>query len=106
MAGSAYDISASAASGISASNPFYNMSGISFGSSRQDGGDAVSRSGEVVATASRMQQGGNQAVPDSNAMLAYQPGGPVVSAGTNWLPIILGGAGLLVAALIFILKKR
>jgi hypothetical protein len=107
MAGAAYDISASAASGISASNPFYNMSGISFGSSRQDGGDAVSKSGEVVATASRQQMGGNQAVPDSNAMLSYQPGGVAVTAAFNWLPVIISAAGVLVGIVaIFLLRKK
>ena len=104
---SGYDISASAASGLSSGDSFYNMSGINFRGSSADGGDVKASGGSVVPTASRSQQGGNQAVPDSNAMLAYQPGGPVVSAGTNWLPLIISAAGVLVSIVaIFLLRRK
>lgn len=105
----AYDISASAASGISASTPFYNNSGISFGKSSQTGGGGDSSGGTVVATASRQQAGGNQAVPDSQAAQSYyaNSGATATTAVTNWIPWMIGGGVLVVGVILFfVLRKR
>lgn len=106
---SGYDISASASSGISASTPFYNNAGISFGKSSQQGGGGDSSGGTVVATASRQQAGGNQAIPDSQALQSYYANSANVpmGGGTNWLPWIIGGGVLIVGVILFfVLRKK
>lgn len=109
MAGSAYDISASAASGISASTPFYNNSGISFGKSSQTGGGGDSSGGTVVATASRQQAGGNQAIPDSQAMQSYYANsGAVATSAVSraWIPYAIGVGVLVVGFVLFFMLRR
>lgn len=100
-----YDISASAASGISDTLSFYNQSGISFGNSKQVGGTAEALGGNVTPTASRQQNGSNQPVADQ--LLQKSP--DIVSVTDSAVPLwvwIAGGAVLLIGGLFLVLKLK
>lgn len=100
-----YDISASAASGISEATPFYNSAGIYFDSNSSGGIDAgPNSSGAVTPTAARsITQAAPNAQPD-NAVVGYAvPAAQVQS--NSMLYYIIGGVAL-VGILIFTILGR